>query len=217
MMFFRGLIHLLKAYPWRSVALVLAIIPVISMLSSLSSHRLKVGSLPEPLQEPLAHKKQPLALHGWSLHPLATFKLEARVLSTKHYKGDEHVRLSPFDFALGWGPMADPATLSRLEITQSDRYYRWQWWGAPPLGEADLIRHSTNAHLIPANDDIALALSAVKKGDLIQITGKLVEATHPNANKPWRSSLTRDDRGEGACEIILVESLQHISGRSGNL
>ena len=159
----------------------------------------------------------PIPLHGWSLQPLATFTLQARVLSTKHYEGDEHAKLSRYDFALGWGSMAEPSKLDRLEITQSDRYYHWQWWGAPPLPEADLIRHSTNAHLIPANDEISLALAAVKKGDLIQIAGKLVEATHPNATKPWRSSLTRDDRGEGACEIILVESLQHISGRSGNL
>jgi hypothetical protein len=34
-----------------------------------------------------------------------------------------------------------------------------------------------------------------------------VEASHPHARKTWRSSLSRDDEGEGACEILYATSL----------
>ncbi|TLD72813.1 hypothetical protein FEM03_01710 [Phragmitibacter flavus] len=171
----------------------------------------------DPIQTKLANAFPRVELRGWKLERLARFKIQARVLGTKSYANSETALLAPLDLALGWGVMADDAVLGRLEITQSDRFYHWKWWGAAPLPEEELIRHSTNAHIIPANEKIAKQLEQVKVGDWVELEGALVEATHPTADKPWRSSLVRDDRGEGACEIILVESFQHISGRSGKL
>jgi len=37
------------------------------------------------------------------------------------------------------------------------------------------------------------------------MSGYLIEATHPQGVKPWRSSLTRTDTGSGACELMWVE------------
>ena len=39
------------------------------------------------------------------------------------------------------------------------------------------------------------------------MTGYLVEANFPGAAKPWRSSLVRDDTGDGACELMYVRLL----------
>ena len=37
------------------------------------------------------------------VNPLATFDIQARVLSTERYRFDPSAKLSPVDFALGWG------------------------------------------------------------------------------------------------------------------
>jgi hypothetical protein len=149
----------------------------------------------------------PMQKNGWTLQPLATFSLKARVLGIARYDGGATGELSPFDLALGWGPMSDTGVLERLDIRQRDRFYHWTYWGNPPVPEKDIISHSTNAHIIPADEDVLEKLKSLREGAHIQLDGVLVDATHPQADKPWRSSLSRTDAGEGSCEIIYVTSL----------
>jgi hypothetical protein len=44
---------------------------------------------------------------------------------------------------------------------------------------------------------------------LIHLSGLLVEATGPEIGT-WRSSLSRTDSGNGACELVWVEELEQI-------
>ena len=44
------------------------------------------------------------------------------------------------------------------------------------------------------------------EGDVVSLDGMLVEADKANGWR-WRSSLTRDDTGNGACELVYVQSL----------
>lgn len=217
-MVLRSLPALIKNHPWRVAVFILIVLPMVLMWSKLRSDGSMRTRRDEPIQELLSPGQTVLVEHeGWTLRPLARIKMKARVLSVKRYEDSDAVQLAPVDLALGWGKMAEDEVLEWLEISQSDRQYHWKWWGAAPLPEEELIRHSTNAHLIPVNEKMRRQIEQVKKGDWIELKGELVEAMHPRADKPWRSSLVRDDRGDGACEIIYVRSLQHISGRSGNL
>ena len=91
----------------------------------------------------------PFFADDYRLTPVATFKIRARVLSRENYRFDTGSDLSPLDLALGWGPMSDSAVLSKIDITQSNRFY---WWNVDsfPIPRADIERHSANMHLIPA-------------------------------------------------------------------
>jgi hypothetical protein len=161
----------------------------------------------EPRQIELAARQPTFTKSGWTIEPLAVFSLDARVLGVKFYTDDFSASISPCDLALGWGPMSDTAVLDKLDITQGNRFYRWRYWGKAPIPEADIVTHSANMHIIPADASILRKLKSLRKGSLIRLSGNLVVATHPESDKPWRSSLTRDDRGEGACEIIYVKFL----------
>lgn len=160
-----------------------------------------------PLQVNFTTPQEPIQKDGWTLQPLATFSLKARVLGITRYEDGPTGALAPFDLALGWGSMSDTGVLERLDIRQSQRFYHWTFWGDPPIPESDIISHSTNAHIIPADEDVLQKLKTLKEGSIIQLTGVLVEATHPQADNPWRTSLSRTDAGEGSCEIIYVKSL----------
>jgi hypothetical protein len=146
---------------------------------------------------------EPIARDGYLLTPLATFEVEARVLSAKRYRWGREADLSPVDLALGWGRMSDQHILDKIKVSQSGRFYFWRADELPiPINE--ISSHSANMHLIPATDDIARALKKVRKGSIVSFEGYLVkiEATD---GWHWRSSLTRADTGNGACEVVYVE------------
>jgi len=145
--------------------------------------------------------------HGdFELQPLADFSLEARVLSRHDYHLDAGSALSPTDLALGWGRMSDTAVLAALDISQSARFYSYRWQGEPPIPAPEIVRSSANMHLIPADAGVARALARVRTGEVIELAGHLVEARRADGWH-WRSSLTREDSGAGACELVLVDSI----------
>jgi hypothetical protein len=136
----------------------------------------------------------------------ASFKIHARVLSTERYFLRREAELSPIDLALGWGPMSDQAVLDRLDISQSGRWFHWRYEDSPPVPEQQIIASSSNMHMIPSSSYISRQLKQLRKGDLIHIDGYLVDVDH-DSGWQWRTSMTRTDTGDGACEVVYVESL----------
>lgn len=158
----------------------------------------------EPRQTPI--QVQPLMQKtGYRLTALAEFDIRARVLSKSIYRFDAGAPLMPVDLALGWGLMSDSAVLAKLTISQADRFYFWNSHDLPAAPE-DISRHSANMHLIPADAALEKRLKAVREGELVHIIGYLVHASDAQGRQ-WQSSLSRDDTGPGACEIIWVREL----------
>ena len=156
-----------------------------------------------PLQSDVPGDLAPFRLQPATLVPLAGFSVEARVLSREDYHLGRESDLSPTDLALGWGRMREEAVLARLAISQSGRWYAYRWRDAPPLPPDEIVRSSANMHMIPANANVARALHRVRKDERVRIDGWLVEADAPDGWR-WRSSLTREDSGGGACEVVYV-------------
>ncbi|MFN9738103.1 MAG: hypothetical protein ACK59R_06060, partial [Pseudomonadota bacterium] len=160
-----------------------------------------------PLQRALADAR-PLSRDGFTLRPLAHFEAEARVLGRQDYGFDTESALSPTDLALGWGRMSDANVLAGLEIRQGGRWYHYSWRSAePPIPLPEIIRSSANMHFIPASDEAADALAAVREGQVVRFRGLLVEASRADGWH-WRSSLSRDDSGGGACELVWLERIE---------
>lgn len=146
--------------------------------------------------------------HGdYQLEVLASFDIEARVLSKEIYHVGRESDLSPVDLALGWGPMSDSSVLDSLTISQGGRFYYYHWDNEPPIPPSEIARHSANMHLIPTDAALDKRMREARVGQVVHITGQLVEARAPDGWH-WRSSLTRDDTGNGACELIRVESIE---------
>lgn len=163
-----------------------------------------------PIQNDFPSLQSSIAFKDAVLHPLATFSLTARVLSRDDYRFDPESDLSPTDLALGWGRMSDSAVLRNIDISQGGRFYYWRV-KAFPIPQREIETHSANMHMIPADPLVARALKRVRTGDVVTIDGYLVEADKADGWK-WRSSMTRDDTGNGACELVYVRSLS-IEGR----
>ena len=141
----------------------------------------------------------------FTITPLARFKAEARVLGRENYYLGRESNLSPVDLVLGWGPMSNGVVLEQISITQSNRFYRWRTKQFP-IPRKDIERHSANMHFIPSSAAIEELLKGVKKGQLISIRGYLVKAKD-GSGWQWKSSMTRNDTGGGACELVWLEEL----------
>jgi hypothetical protein len=157
-----------------------------------------------PVQREI-HSQGPRQMHGYRLTPLASFEIRARVIGTERYFFDRGAALAPVDLALGWGPMSDTAVLKKLSFSQGGRFYRW-WTQEFPIPRRDIEIHSANMHMIPANGTIERGLKAIRPGHLVHVMGYLVEVSGEDGFR-WKSSLSREDAGGGACELVLVESL----------
>jgi len=151
--------------------------------------------------------------NGFSLKPLAHFAIDARVLHRKVYRFDRQAALVPVDLALGWGPMSDQSVLDRLSITQSMRFYWYEYKLPPPIPPDEIISHSTNVHVIPSTPEIASRCKSLRAGTLVHLSGDLVEATAPEFGT-WRSSLSRTDTGNGACELMWVKELSILPDKT---
>ena len=159
-----------------------------------------------PEQDDIAHGT-PFQDGDFTITPLADFSMTARVLSREDYRFDHAAALSPTDLAFGWGRMSDSRVLARLDISQSNRWYYYHWsTAAPPIPRDEIVRSSANMHMIPADDDVRAALKRVHPGDIVHLEGELIEA-HGKDGSDWRSSMTRDDTGDGACEVVYVKRL----------
>lgn len=145
---------------------------------------------------------------GFGLTARARFSLTARVLGREHYRLDPMAELVPYDLALGWGLMSDSGVLDRVDVSQGNRFYYWRT-ADESLPLTELARHSANMHLIAANTDVAAAIAGARVGQIVSLEGVLVDISRPDGGG-MRTSLTREDTGAGACEIVWVERIESV-------
>lgn len=143
---------------------------------------------------------------GVGLVPRADFEVTGLVLGVRRYRWDNDSDVSPVDFALGWGAMSVPEIVENFRIRQGRRFYFWST-DSLPITQREVVTSSANMHMIPATDEIRDRLLSVRDGDVVRIRGKLVDVKK-NDFIVWRSSLTRNDSGAGACEVIHVVSIE---------
>lgn len=171
------------------------------------SHGPGVVAARNPVQRELDRPPPGFAREGFKMTALASFELEARALSTKTYCCTGQNRLAPVDIAFGWGRMSDETVLKRIDISQSGRFYFWRYEGAEPIPRREIEMSSANMHLIPANAAVEDKLKKVRVGQVVWLKGYLVEVKGDDGFR-WKSSLTREDVGDGACEVIWVEDVR---------
>ncbi len=160
----------------------------------------------DPLQTDV-QKAEPLHHGRWTLTPRATYEITARILGREDYHFDALSDLIPEDLALGWGPMSDNRFLAGFEISQGGRFYEWRPRDSRPFVREDVSTHSANTHVIPVDSVVRRQLARLRVGEIVRLTGTLVDAVRDDGAYV-RTSLTRTDTGAGACEVMLVERVE---------
>lgn len=121
-----------------------------------------------PLQEET--DRPPFEHKGFTITPKSAFQIEARVLSKRRYLWGDGSELAPVDLALGWGPMSNYHVLKHLKISQFNRWYSYRY-KQPPIPKQDIISHSANMHLIPADKQAEKTIKSARRGEVVSIKG----------------------------------------------
>ena len=117
--------------------------------------------------------------------------------------------MSVYDFALAWGDLNKKEIDQHIKYSQSGRWYRYRFPYDSPVSGQYIANHSANVHLIHKNEEILKKLKRSRKNHYVRLEGYLVSVNFQNA--PWRSSLSRTDTGNGACEIMYVTNVKIIN------
>lgn len=146
--------------------------------------------------------------NSYSLTPLADFEVLARVFGYEHYYFDQEADLSNFDLVLGWGPLFEKDTTEKIKVTLANRlfYFSVEDFSLP---RKEIESNIAIMHFIPSNSTIARKIRKAQKGDIVAFKGSLVKAVGKNRWQ-WKSSLTRDDVGSGAAELVWVEEFEIV-------
>jgi hypothetical protein len=142
----------------------------------------------------------------WTLTVRAEYRVTARILSLERYHFDGLSDLIPEDLALGWGSMSDNRILRTIDISQANRFYYWRAAAGSPIGRESIITHSANTHVIPQNSVVSRQLSRLRPGQVVTLSGELVDGVRDDGR--WiKTSLVRTDTGAGSCEVLLVSDV----------
>ena len=172
----------------------------------------------EPAQTPL---EQPESLtvtrdgRKYVIEKLFHYDISGEVLSASTYDVTWTNDFADVDLALLWGTRRAELK-SRFKFSQMGRWLFWRT--EEPVSDEDrleITRHISNNHLIPSETSAHLgsAFRMLRTGDEVRLTGWLVRIVGPGGETLATSSTSRDDTGDGACEVVWVEQLQ-VGSRS---
>jgi hypothetical protein len=206
---------------WVPVAVVVALVALawfVVLPRAWSSPALAPVALDaDPVQEPL-EAGEPLTVERsgtrYLVHKQFSYEVQGEVLSASTYDVTWTNDFADVDLALLWGPKRE-AIKERFKFFQMGRWLFWRTENEVSAEDrAELTRLISNNHLIPAEGSrhLGWAFRRLGKGDQVRLKGSLVRITSPEGNLYAQSSTSRDDTGDGACEVIWVDELQ-VNGR----
>src|SRR4029453_5060002 len=130
----------------------------------------------EPLQSNL---DPPTTFHAKEhrFYVRARYEITARVLRKEIYRIDDGAQLAPVDLGLGWGAMSDTPIVDHPQFSQMGRFLYWKPrdWRRFPLTPQDMATHAAQVHAIPADEAIDRRLRGLRPGQVVTLTGFLVD------------------------------------------
>jgi hypothetical protein len=166
------------------------------------------GSIPDPIQinvNGLDNLYIETEDYDVSIDLLAEYNIEAVIKSKKKYT-DYSSQIAQYDLALAWGDLNQEDIDDHIKYSQRGRWYYYNWDAGSLVSGAYIAEHSSNVHIISEDDLVLKEIKKLDVSDHIKLTGYLVNVTFDNG--VWKSSLTRTDTGDGACELMYVTNVE---------
>ena len=168
------------------------------------------GNIAEPVQINLTKAETitiPDEVGNVELSLLAKYKVEGVVKSKKKYS-DYPSRVSKYDFALAWGDLNKQEIDDHIRYYQSGRWYYYQYSGDSLVSQDYISSHSANVHLIHKDKDVLNKIKKIRENEYVRLEGYLVNVNFKDGS--WKTSLSRTDTGNGACEVMYVTNVKAI-------
>lgn len=149
--------------------------------------------------------------YEYMVEPVAEYDCAGLVVSTNYTWRDM--------FALVGSPIDTPdlGMVWDMNLQSGDLHKVSFWSGEFTLnyqhgpGVKFFMENAGNTHVLAASEDVYNQVTSLRRGDQIRLRGALVNYYRTDWGAHWRkSSLSRTDTGNGACEVMFVESVEVI-------
>ena len=154
--------------------------------------------------------------HRYQIQPVFDYELWGLIvedhnsfswIDTSHEQWGDF--LNTKDICVIWGKNITNPYLKKFKFSHGD----WTCYVQTSSSEAwstFKLDQLSNNHLLPGNSDIESKIKSAHIGDEIYLKGQLVNYSI-NHGPQRRTSITRDDKENGACEIIYVNEFQILN------
>jgi hypothetical protein len=150
----------------------------------------------------------------YTVTPLFSYELWGLVVSyhdASSFIDVSHKQWNDFlntkDVCVIWGRNVETGVYERMRFRNRDFtcFYRY-----PDRETGELFTENclSNNHLLPADPLVAGAVLKARKGDQVRFKGWLASYGVKGAPYQRRSSTVRNDRGNGACEVVYVTEFE---------
>jgi hypothetical protein len=177
----------------------------------------------EPVQTDISRPKFVLAHRGssYDIYPKAEYLIKGVVVTHNNISGIADIyhtskSVDVKDLCLVWGESLFSGIYKKLT------YWSEPWTCNVAFKDREVARQFdpaqfSNNHLLPKNEAIGAKINAIHVADQVSIKGLLIDYCPMGEPDMMRkTSLTRDDTGNGACEVLYVEDIQVLkSGTPG--
>ena len=201
---------------FRIVFILLAFLTIYSHfkrkdLSDVSLSSLREELATEPIQTESSEEPFRFSYmeREYYVKPLAEYELWGLVVTHNDihafddiYHDDDSVDIK--DLCVIWGSNVSNAAFQNIEFWSEPWTCNVRWQHGE--GDGFSIRDFSNNHMLSDSPWVRKTINRMQIGDQIYIRGKLVSYSEPSKFTYARtSSLTRDDEGNGACEVLFAE------------
>lgn len=136
---------------------------------------------------------------------IVSYHHAASFIDISHKEWNDY--LNTKDICVIWGENVESGVYERMRFRNRDFtcFYRY-----PDRETGRLFTENclSNNHLLPADTFVAGAVLKARKGDQVRFKGWLVSYGIKDAPYARRSSTVRNDRGNGACEVVYVTEFE---------
>ena len=173
----------------------------------------------EPKQVRVGGKPADITVNNvnYRLHPRYAYELSGLVVSLHdsdtwwdyaHKAWSDHINV--VDLCVVWGDNAKSGAYKDVGFSNNQWECHWQpkSWGASRAFSPEQV---SNNHMVTDDPAVAKGLRSVRIGDQVRMSGYLIDYTTYKDGRQLGtrvSSETRTDTGNGACEVLYIESLE---------
>ena len=171
-----------------------------------------------PLQEPLAGESgRPACCKGpycWEFTPLFNYDISAVAFGVSHKFASKLDDVLAADVGLLWGENSAKELYKDVQLRVMMDHYDARWRSGAQFN----LNEAANTHIATCDAGAFRAVKAIKAGDQVRLRGWLVSAkisekpgeTDPAKIMTRNSSVSREDQGEGACELLYVPAASDV-------
>lgn len=115
-----------------------------------------------------------------------SYEVDARVLAASNFYFDGMSGFSPLAVVVGWDNMSDEGFINAIDFSISDRRVDWET-SVSVINSEEVVRNTQLLHLIPSNGQIKRQAEKIRVGDILTMSGYIVNVKSKNGLS-WKTN-----------------------------